>query len=120
MIRGGIRPDGTAFVSVLSACSHAGLTNKGLDYFGVMERKYGLRPGAEHYSCMVDLFRDVQRCNPLFTISRMDSVPAKSTGYKNPTTVLLDKPGQCAIIKPQALRWKLSLMKVTEIDFLRH
>ncbi|CAK7341853.1 unnamed protein product [Dovyalis caffra] len=55
MIRSRIRPDGTAFLSVLSACSHAGLTNKGLNYFGVMERKYGLRPGAEHYSCMVDL-----------------------------------------------------------------
>lgn len=63
MIRGGIRPDGTAFVSVLSACSHAGLTNKGLDYFGVMERKYGLRPGAEHYSCMVDLLGRAGRLN---------------------------------------------------------
>ncbi|KAG5243983.1 pentatricopeptide repeat-containing protein [Salix suchowensis] len=60
---GGIRPDGTAFVSVLSACSHAGLTNKGLDYFGVMERKYGLRPGAEHYSCMVDLLGRAGRLN---------------------------------------------------------
>lgn len=63
MIRGGIKPDGTAFVSVLSACSHAGLTNKGLDYFGVMERKYGLRPGAEHYSCMVDLLGRAGRLN---------------------------------------------------------
>lgn len=63
MIRGGIKPDGTAFVSVLSACSHAGLANKGLDYFGVMERKYGLRPGAEHYSCMVDLLGRAGRLN---------------------------------------------------------
>lgn len=55
MIRAGIHPDGTAFVSVLSACSHAGLTDRGLGYFNAMERNYGLRPGSEHYSCIVDL-----------------------------------------------------------------
>lgn len=55
MIRTGIRPDKALFVSVLSACSHAGLTDKGLDYFDAMEMKYGLQPGPEHYSCVVDL-----------------------------------------------------------------
>lgn len=55
MIAEGIRPDGTSFVSVLSACSHAGLTQKGLDYFDEMEKRYNLRPGTEHYSCVIDL-----------------------------------------------------------------
>ncbi|ESR43415.1 hypothetical protein CICLE_v10011274mg [Citrus x clementina] len=55
MLKSGIRPDGTAFVSVLSACSHAGLTDKGLEYFYAMKNKYGLQPGPEHYTCMVDL-----------------------------------------------------------------
>lgn len=55
MIRNGIRPDKAIFVSVLSACSHTGLTDKGLEYFDAMKRKYGLQPGPEHYSCMVDL-----------------------------------------------------------------
>ena len=55
MISAGERPDGAAFVSVLSACSHAGLTEKGLHYFTAMERDYGLQPGPEHYSCVVDL-----------------------------------------------------------------
>ncbi|KAK6231844.1 Pentatricopeptide repeat - like 10 [Theobroma cacao] len=55
MIKGGIRPDGAAFVSVLCACSHAGLTEKGLDYFVEMETKHRLQPGPEHYSCVVDL-----------------------------------------------------------------
>lgn len=55
MVKRGIRPDGTAFVSVLSACSHAGLTDEGLKYFDAMGMKYGLRPGPEHYSCLVDL-----------------------------------------------------------------
>ncbi|KAI4300492.1 hypothetical protein L6164_033864 [Bauhinia variegata] len=55
MIKSGIRPDRTVFVSVLSACSHAGLTNRGLEYFEAMEKKYDLQPGPEHYSCLVDL-----------------------------------------------------------------
>ncbi|XP_065857622.1 putative pentatricopeptide repeat-containing protein At3g11460, mitochondrial [Euphorbia lathyris] len=63
MIRAGIRPDGTAFVSVLYACSHAGLTDKGLEYFGVMQSKYMLQPGPEHYSCVVDLLGRAGRLN---------------------------------------------------------
>lgn len=55
MISAGELPDRAAFVSVLSACSHAGLTEKGLYYFTAMERDYGLQPGPEHYSCIVDL-----------------------------------------------------------------
>ncbi|XP_010276178.1 PREDICTED: putative pentatricopeptide repeat-containing protein At3g11460 [Nelumbo nucifera] len=51
----GIQPDGAAFVSVLSACSHAGLTDKGLEYFSEMKRIYGINPGPEHYACVVDL-----------------------------------------------------------------
>ncbi|XVF76186.1 hypothetical protein PTKIN_Ptkin13bG0246500 [Pterospermum kingtungense] len=55
MVKSGIQPDGAAFVSVLSACSHAGLTKKGLDYFSEMKMKHRLQPGPEHYSCVVDL-----------------------------------------------------------------
>ncbi|KAL8213816.1 hypothetical protein R6Q57_003265 [Mikania cordata] len=55
MLWANIRPDGPVFVSVLSACSHAGLTDTGLDYFDSMKMKYGLKPGPEHYSCVVDL-----------------------------------------------------------------
>ncbi|KAF5186607.1 Pentatricopeptide repeat-containing protein [Thalictrum thalictroides] len=55
MLLDGIRPDGAAFVSVLSACSHAGLSDKGQEYFVGMERNYGINPGLEHYACIVDL-----------------------------------------------------------------
>ncbi|XP_031258183.1 putative pentatricopeptide repeat-containing protein At3g11460, mitochondrial [Pistacia vera] len=63
MIKSGVRPDGTAFVSVLSACSHAGLTDKGSDYFASMKKQYGLQPGPGHYSCMVDLLGRAGRLN---------------------------------------------------------
>ncbi|KAK7268000.1 hypothetical protein RIF29_20682 [Crotalaria pallida] len=55
MVESGVRPDKTVFVTVLSACSHAGLIDKGLAYFDAMEMKYGLQPGPEHCSCLVDL-----------------------------------------------------------------
>ncbi|GLT94718.1 hypothetical protein SLE2022_124470 [Rubroshorea leprosula] len=63
MIKSGIKPDGAAFVSVLSACSHAGLTAEGMDYFTAMEGKYRLQPGPEHYSCVVDLLGRAGRLN---------------------------------------------------------
>ncbi|VFQ74193.1 unnamed protein product [Cuscuta campestris] len=55
MISSGTRPDKTALVAVLSACSHAGLTERGLSYFSMMKTDFGLEPGPEHYSCAVDI-----------------------------------------------------------------
>ncbi|XP_031492323.1 putative pentatricopeptide repeat-containing protein At3g49142 [Nymphaea colorata] len=55
MLHSGIKPDQIAFVSVLSACSHAGLLNEGRYYFDCMTREYQITPLIEHYVCMVDL-----------------------------------------------------------------
>ncbi|XP_026427678.1 putative pentatricopeptide repeat-containing protein At3g11460, mitochondrial isoform X2 [Papaver somniferum] len=74
----GIRPDGTAYVSVLSACSHAGLTDKGLGYFKEMERDYGTRPGHEHYACLVDLLGRAGRLQEAQEL--IDSMPVKPDG----------------------------------------
>ncbi|XP_076925833.1 pentatricopeptide repeat-containing protein At3g26782, mitochondrial-like [Bidens hawaiensis] len=49
-------PNSITFVSVLSACSHAGLVDEGWHWFRAMTHKYNIEPGVEHYSCMVDLF----------------------------------------------------------------
>ncbi|KAI7746399.1 hypothetical protein M8C21_033629 [Ambrosia artemisiifolia] len=56
MIRVNMVPNYITFVSVLSACSHAGLVDEGWHWFQTMTRKYSIEPGVEHYSCMVDLF----------------------------------------------------------------
>ncbi|KAG6499096.1 pentatricopeptide repeat-containing protein At4g02750-like [Zingiber officinale] len=55
MLRHEVMPDGITYLGVLSACSHAGLVEKGKKIFGSMERIYDLEPTAEHYSCLVDL-----------------------------------------------------------------
>lgn len=55
MLVAGVKPNAVTFLSLLSACSHAGLVYRGVEYFQSMSRDYGLIPEAEHYVCMVDL-----------------------------------------------------------------
>ncbi|KAG8369791.1 hypothetical protein BUALT_Bualt14G0050400 [Buddleja alternifolia] len=50
-----LKPNEITFVGVLSACSHAGLVERGKYYFKVMQNKYFLQPSKEHYTCVVDL-----------------------------------------------------------------
>ncbi|KAJ0701526.1 putative tetratricopeptide-like helical domain superfamily [Helianthus annuus] len=55
MINDGNKPDGVTFISLLSACSHAGLVNDGSKLFEQMKPEFGIEPEIEHYACMVDL-----------------------------------------------------------------
>ncbi|KAL8149880.1 pentatricopeptide repeat-containing protein CRR2, chloroplastic-like [Apium graveolens] len=55
MLSNGIIPNRITFVSLLYACSHAGLVEDGLRLFSVMKEEYSLRPDVKHYTCMVDL-----------------------------------------------------------------
>ncbi|XP_057956252.1 putative pentatricopeptide repeat-containing protein At3g11460, mitochondrial isoform X1 [Malania oleifera] len=55
MVDAGVLPDGVAFTAVLTACSHKGLTEKGREYFEMMEGRFQVKPRTEHYTCMVDM-----------------------------------------------------------------
>lgn len=55
MQKSGIIPDNVTFTSVLSACSHAGLVEDGHVIFTSMVEDYGIEPGVDHYSCIIDL-----------------------------------------------------------------
>ncbi|XWS36880.1 hypothetical protein CRYUN_Cryun20dG0123100 [Craigia yunnanensis] len=55
MIIENVIPNHATFVSVLRACAHIGLVEKGLHYFALMSSDYDLAPQLEHYSCMVDI-----------------------------------------------------------------
>ncbi|KAG6467345.1 putative pentatricopeptide repeat-containing protein At3g11460, mitochondrial [Zingiber officinale] len=55
MLEEGIKPDEVVMVSVLSVCSHVGMTDKGMEYFASMKTVHGIMPSREHYACMVDL-----------------------------------------------------------------
>lgn len=56
MTEEGIQPNDVTFVAVLTACSHGGLVDEGRKYFKLMTEVYGIKPGVEHFTCMVDLF----------------------------------------------------------------
>ncbi|KAK7340183.1 hypothetical protein VNO77_20879 [Canavalia gladiata] len=56
MVSSGTKPDFITFIGLLFACSHAGLVDEGRIYFQQMNEIYGIKPGPEHYACMIDLF----------------------------------------------------------------
>ncbi|CAL5199432.1 unnamed protein product [Lathyrus oleraceus] len=51
----GFNPSAVTFLSVLYACSHAGLVGEGEEVFHTMVNKYRIEPLTEHYACMVDI-----------------------------------------------------------------
>lgn len=55
MVSMGQKPDYVTFVALLSACSHAGLIDKGMDYYNSMVPTFGVSPGIKHCVCIVDL-----------------------------------------------------------------
>ncbi|KAL1321938.1 hypothetical protein HN51_066839 [Arachis hypogaea] len=68
-------PDHVTFVGVLSACSHVGLVDEGLEHFKSMNEVYGLAPRIEHFSCMADLLGragDVNRLDDFIKTMPMD------------------------------------------------
>lgn len=55
MLSEDVRPSNGTFVGILLACAHAGLVDKGLEYFECMQKVYGITPQIKHYGCVVDL-----------------------------------------------------------------
>ncbi|KAL8141877.1 hypothetical protein V2J09_014909 [Rumex salicifolius] len=55
MLEEQISPDRITYLTVLTACSHAGLVKEGQSYFNSMYSSYGITPGEDHYARMTDL-----------------------------------------------------------------
>ncbi|KAM7276401.1 hypothetical protein ACFE04_018267 [Oxalis oulophora] len=55
----GMTPDDITFTNILSACTHAGLVNEGLEFFVDIVSKNQIKPSMEHYGCVVNL---LSRC----------------------------------------------------------
>ena len=72
----GIKPSPVTFISVLNACSHVGLVDKGETYFEAMAQSYGVTPTLEHQSCLVDILgRAGQLENVAFVMNITPSLP---------------------------------------------
>lgn len=72
----GVRPNQVTFVSVLSACSHAGMVNEALGYFETMKKDYRIKPVMDHYACLIDMFVRLGRLDEAFgLVKKMDFEP---------------------------------------------
>lgn len=56
MIEQRVWPNHITFLSLLSACSHSGLVSEGCKIYYSMKSSYGIEPGLDHHTCIVDLF----------------------------------------------------------------
>lgn len=68
MIQSGARPDDITFVAVLTACSHSGLVDPGITIFNSMQKKHGVAPLPDHYTCIIDSLGRAGRFNELESI----------------------------------------------------
>ncbi|CAJ2669192.1 pentatricopeptide repeat-containing protein chloroplastic-like [Trifolium pratense] len=76
MINRGVSPSNISFITVLCACSHAGLVEEGKILFDSMLNKYRIRPSMEHYACMVDILGRANRFDEAIKlIDNMDFKP---------------------------------------------
>ncbi|KAL3520100.1 hypothetical protein ACH5RR_018249 [Cinchona calisaya] len=62
MIHAGVCPDDITFTGLLSACSHAGMLQKGRHFFEYLRQHEAIEVKLEHYSCMLDV---LCRCGEL-------------------------------------------------------
>ncbi|XP_039124237.1 putative pentatricopeptide repeat-containing protein At2g01510 [Dioscorea cayenensis subsp. rotundata] len=73
MLKQRIKPDSVSFLNILSACSHAGLVDEGLEYFECMSTAYMIEPKKEHYTCVIDILGRVGQFDKLKAL--IDAMP---------------------------------------------
>ncbi|XVE56894.1 hypothetical protein DITRI_Ditri04bG0047100 [Diplodiscus trichospermus] len=70
-----VKPDEITYLGVVFACSHAGFVEEGRHYFTQMSKNWGLKPGIEHYCCMVDLLSRAGFLDEAFNL--IETMPVK-------------------------------------------
>lgn len=55
MEKEGHEPNRVTFLSILSACSHGGLVEEGLEFFKKMVGEYQIEPDIMHYGSLIDM-----------------------------------------------------------------
>ncbi|XP_054802984.1 pentatricopeptide repeat-containing protein At5g15340, mitochondrial [Prosopis cineraria] len=69
------KPDAMTFMSLLNACSHSGLVERGWQYFHSLESVYNIKPEIEHYACMVDLLGRAGLLEEAFAFMKKMPIP---------------------------------------------
>lgn len=79
MRESGFKPDDVTYVGLLSACSHAGLVEEGLQYFDELVKDGSIRVREDHFTCFVDLCGRAGRLREAFDfIARLETKPSAS------------------------------------------
>ncbi|KAI4316077.1 hypothetical protein L6164_024094 [Bauhinia variegata] len=108
MLEHGARPSDITFMGLLTACTHAGLVDKGLEYFNMMDQVYGISPKVEHYGCVVDLLSRTGRLDEAENL--INSMPMK------PNVIVWGALlGGCRIYK-DAERGERVVQRILELD----
>lgn len=68
MVQSGVKPNEVTFTSVLHACSHAGLVDKGFNLFKFMLENHKMSPRPDHYTCLVDLLGRAGRLDEAYDL----------------------------------------------------
>ncbi|CAM8878974.1 unnamed protein product [Rhodiola kirilowii] len=75
MQKEGFEPDEVSLTGALTACSHAGFVNEGLQLYHDMKKIHKITPRIEHYGCIVDLYSRAGRFYEALDI--IDNMPMK-------------------------------------------
>lgn len=76
MMYSGLKPDEVVFLALLTACTHAGQVNLGLNFFDSMRLDYSIEPTIKHYALIVDLLGRAARLGEAMNlIQRMPITP---------------------------------------------
>ncbi|XP_078437425.1 pentatricopeptide repeat-containing protein At4g21300-like [Wolffia australiana] len=78
MVEAGYQPDHVTFLSLLSACGHAGRVSEGFEIFQRMNGEFSISPRMEHYACMVDLFGRAGKLHDALDLIKAMPFPADS------------------------------------------
>ncbi|KAK9191520.1 hypothetical protein WN943_020133 [Citrus x changshan-huyou] len=81
MLSHGLKPDEVTLIGVLSACSRAGLVEKGRHFFEIMVKEYGIRPIHDHYTCMIDILSRAGRLEEAKSFINKMPFPPDTIGW---------------------------------------
>lgn len=73
MVHAGVHPDHVVFMELISACNHAGLVDKGWNFFRSMISEYNVQPNKDVYGCVINLLARAGRLRESFDL--IDSMP---------------------------------------------
>lgn len=70
-------PDRITLTAVLQACNYGLLVDEGIEIFSLMEIKFGVKPGEEHYECVVAMLSKSGKLKEAINI--IETMPYRST-----------------------------------------